>query len=97
MKENTVADMTNDELAELMIETGHHHHTAYIDSDGVDPEWALFYAGYIQAKLWDRLGRVFSRSELVYLLVASDLEVREGEDPSAWPQIYARRIREHAS
>jgi len=92
-----MADITDDELAELMVETGHNHHAAYIDSDGVDPEWALWYAGYLQAQIWDRLGRVLSKSELVYLLIASDIEVSKSDDPAAWPQIYARRIREHTT
>ena len=43
------------ELAALFMETGKHHHEAYETSDGVDPEWALFYAGYLQTRLWDRL------------------------------------------
>ena len=92
-----MADITDEELAELMVETGHHHHAAYIDSDGVDPEWALWYAGYLQAQIWDRLGRVLTKSELVYLLIASDLEARDSNDPREWPQLYAIRIREHAT
>ena len=92
-----MADITDEELAELMVETGHHHHAAYIDSDGVDPEWALWYAGYLQAQIWDRLGRVLTKSELVYLLIASDLEARDIDDPREWPQLYASRIREYTT
>ena len=35
-------------LAELIVQTGHHHHQAYLSSDGVDPEWAAWYAGYLK-------------------------------------------------
>lgn len=93
---NDTAAITDDELAELMVEAGHHHHAAYIEADGVDPEWALWYASYLQTLIWDRLGRLLTKSELVYLLVASDLEVRDSDDPAKWPQIYSRRIREYA-
>lgn len=33
--------MDQSQLAELLMKTGHHHHQAYIEADGVDPEWAL--------------------------------------------------------
>ena len=45
MSNETSDPLTREELAELLVETGHHHHQAYADSDGVDPEWALWYAG----------------------------------------------------
>ena len=89
--------MTDEELTALLIETGHRHHQAYEETDGADPEWPLFYAGYLQAKLWDRLGKPFSRSELVWLLVQGDREARASEDPSQWPAIYGRLLREHAA
>lgn len=89
--------MTDEELMALFVETGHKHHAAYIESDGADAEWALWYAGYLQTKLWDGLGRLLSRSEIVYLLIAGDREAQASEDPSAWPAVYARLFREAAS
>ena len=52
---------TVEELAELLLETGHHHHQAYVSSDGVDPEWALWYADYLQTRLWDGAGSLPTR------------------------------------
>ena len=89
--------MTDDELAALLVETGHKHHEAYQESDGADPEWASWYAGYLQAHVWDRLGRLLSRSELTYLLIRGDREARESEDPSQWAVIYARLLRSAAA
>ena len=86
--------MTDEELQALLIETGHHHHEAYAESDGADPDWALWYAGYLQARLWDRLGKLLSRSDLVYLLTLGDREARASDDPSQWPVIYTRLFRE---
>ena len=57
------------ELSELFMETGKNHHHAFEMSEGKDPEWPLFYSGYLQARIWDRLGRIPSRSELIYHLL----------------------------
>jgi NAD(P)H-hydrate epimerase len=80
------------ELAEILRETGERHHAAFAASDGTDPEWALWYAGYLQARLWDRAGRLPTRSELVYLLVAAErAQIASGSD-EPWPEAYARHI-----
>lgn len=83
------------DLAELLLETGHHHHQAYIESDGADPDWALWYAGYIQARLWDSLGSLPSRSRLVHLLLsAEEAHLAEGDPELAWPPYYAKYMME---
>ena len=89
--------MSSDELEALLVETGQRHHEAYIEGDGADPEWASWYAGYLQSHLWDRLGRLLSRSEITYLLIRGDREARESGDPSSWAPIYARLLRDAAS
>ena len=61
--------ISNAELADLITSAAHAHHKAYIVSDGIDPDWAMYYAGYLEAHLGDRLGRQASRSELTYLLI----------------------------
>ncbi len=40
--------MDASELADLFRETGSKHHAAFIEADGVDPEWALWYSSYLQ-------------------------------------------------
>ena len=81
-----------EDLADLLVETGHHHHQAYQDSDGVDPEWALWYAGYLQSRIWDRFGPVPTRSRLVHLLLAAEEDFGAADDPGPWPPHYARFI-----
>lgn len=85
------ATITPGELAELLQETGHRHHAAYAEADGADPEWALWYAAYLQARLWDRLGRLLARSEIIYCLIASDREAR-AKGIADWPPLYAERL-----
>ena len=89
--------MTDEELQALFVDTGHKHHQAYIESDGADAEWPLWYAAHLQTRLWDGLGRLLSRREIVYLLVKGDLEAQASDDPSDWPAVYARLFREAAA
>lgn len=77
------------ELAELITAAGHAHHRAYLDSDGVDPDWPMYYAGYLEAHLGDRLGRRASRSELTYLLVKAQREHDALDDGSPFAEYYA--------
>jgi len=84
------------ELARLIAATGRAHHAAFAASDGVDPDWASWYAGHLQATVWDRLGSVPTRSELTYLLVAADRAYASADgDRGDWPTFYARFILEH--
>jgi NAD(P)H-hydrate epimerase len=84
------------ELARLIAATGRAHHAAFAASDGVDPDWAVWYAGHLQATVWDRLGDVPTRSELTYLLVAAERAYAEaGDDRGDWPAFYARYMLAH--
>ena len=76
----------------LLRETGGRHHQAFISSNGVDPEWPLWYAGYLQTRMWDELGRLPSRSELVHLLVECDRAYQAADSPGEWPPFYAQRL-----
>ena len=81
--------LTTETLAALLMETGQHHLRAYASSHGVDPEWALFYAGYLQTRLWDYLEVVPTRSSLVHLLVQGSLDY-PGLSPAEWTAAYAK-------
>lgn len=86
------AAITAAELAELLVETGQHHHHAYISSDGVDPEWALWYAGYLQGRVWDRAGVIPTRSRLVHLLLSAEQDHAAYGGQAPWPAFYAERM-----
>ncbi|MEL6152289.1 MAG: hypothetical protein AAFU54_16545 [Chloroflexota bacterium] len=81
-------------LAELFMETGHAHHQAYIETDGADDDWAIWYANYLHEKMADHIGVTSHRSELVYLLMhMSYLQAMDA--PSAkWPRYYAKYLLE---
>ena len=48
------------ELADILREAGAAHHQAFIEVDGADPEWAPWYAGHIQERLNEALGRTLT-------------------------------------
>ena len=64
------------QLESLFQETFEAHHKAYMETDGADPDWPLWYAGYLQDRLSGLLGARFTKSELVYLLITLDREVQ---------------------
>ena len=86
--------MTDTDLAlqieGLFREVGEAHHRAYIETDGADPEWPLWYADFLRERLGGFLDANFTRSELVYmlLLVANEQPLRA---PGAnWARYYAK-------
>ena len=85
----TEADLAQ-QLEELFRESGQAHHQAYIETDGADPEWPLWYADYLRERLGALLDANFTQSELVYLLllVANEQPLRA---PGAnWARYYAK-------
>jgi NAD(P)H-hydrate epimerase len=86
--------ITEKELAALLRQTAERHHAAFAESDGADPEWALWYASEVQAHVWDRAGRLPSRGELVYLLVGAERAHAASGSDEPWPDMYARFLLE---
>jgi NAD(P)H-hydrate epimerase len=81
-------------LTELLLETGDHHHHAYQSSEGIDPEWALWYASYIQTRIWDQLGEVPTRSRLVHLILAAEEAYEVAQSDGEWSPFYAQYLLE---
>ena len=79
-------------LAELLIDTGRAHHQAFIETDGADDEWPLWYAQYLQPRLAADHGIELTVSALVHLLVQADRD----HDGGPWSEFYARRIEDAA-
>lgn len=78
------------ELAQRFTDTATAHHAAYIDTDGVDPEWPLWYADYLMDKLPAMLDNAgFTKAELIYLLITVDLEQRTLAPGANWRLYYA--------
>jgi hypothetical protein len=78
------------QLEELFREAGEAHHRAYIETDGADPEWPLWYADYLRERLGALLGATFTRSQLVYLLILVASEQPLNAPGANWARYYAR-------
>jgi hypothetical protein len=78
------------QLEELFREAGAAHHQAYIETDGADPEWPLWYADYLREKLGALLDANFTKSELVYLLVLVANEQPLSAPGANWARYYAK-------
>ena len=66
------------------------HHQAFLDSDGVDPEWQLWYAEYLQIKLGKLLKANFSKSELTALIVNVASEQAHRAPGANWARYYTK-------
>ena len=80
--------LTVETLAALIMKAGHSHHEAYMDSDGIDPEWALWYSGFLQANLFGLVEKIPTRSALIHMLVQGEKDHPVDVTPE-WPAAYA--------
>lgn len=84
-------DLTR-QLEELFREASEAHHQAYIETDGADPEWPLWYADYLQDKLAPLLDATFTKSELVYMLILVANEQPLTAPGANWARYYAKKF-----
>ena len=83
-----------DQLAALFEQTGEAHHQAFRQTNGEDPEWALWYAEFLRERLAPFLAAPLTRSRLVFCLIGADDEHRATESDAPWPEYYAQRFLE---
>ena len=74
----------------LFREVGEAHHQAYIETDGADPEWPLWYADFLRERLGALLDASFTKSELVYMLVLVANEQPLRAPGANWASYYAK-------
>lgn len=81
-----------EKVAALIHETGEAHHHKYRETDGVDPDWPLFYANYLHDKLPELIGTKLTKSEIIYLLQAMEADRLKNAPSAKWPPYYARLL-----
>jgi hypothetical protein len=82
------------ELAQLFRDAKQAHQQAYIEVDGADPDWPIWYAGHLQSDLNRSLNIGITKSELVYLLVTLDRMLQREAPGADWADYYARVLLE---
>lgn len=79
-------------LIDLLRESGPAHHQAYIETDGDDPDWPIWYADFLRDRLNALLGAALTKAQFIDLLVELDA-LQRCEDPAGdWPAFYAEKM-----
>jgi hypothetical protein len=88
---------TLEQASRLLHEVGETHHRVFRIVDGVDDDWASWYADWLvnHSELPRLLATKPVRSELTYLLVSLDKEYTANHPGESWEAFYARRILGH--
>jgi hypothetical protein len=83
----------------LLHEAAETHHQVFRITDGVDDDWASWYAEWLVtlSELPELLGGKVVRSELTYLLVHLDKKYTERRPAERWEDYYARELLGHFS
>lgn len=81
-------------VAEILHEAAETHHTVYRITDGVDEDWASWYADWLirLSDLPDVLGAAPVPSHLVHQLVQLDRDYSAGSPDEPWEDFYARGL-----
>ena len=87
--EKKTSQTIRQQLIQLFRETGPAHHLTFIETDGVDPEWPIWYANYMQERINAIMKATFTRSKLVQIILnaAEDQEINAPQ--ADWTEYYA--------
>jgi hypothetical protein len=86
----TAQSNLKDKLATLLHQTAEDHHVAYKETDGVDPDWSIWYAGHLLEQGFDKmLDATILKSDLIYLLVMADKQQLAEAPGAKWERYYA--------
>lgn len=86
-----------EKLTALFEQTGKAHHDAFAAVDGEDPDWPIWYAEYLMDKLPPLMGKTFTKSEMIYLMVHLSKAQAINAPDKKWPRYYAQYFVEHYS
>lgn len=79
-------------LTELFKEAGKAHHAAFIETDGDDPDWPIWYASYLINHIGPLLGTWFSHQALSEELAELANDHQQSAPGIAWPEYYAKHF-----
>ena len=74
------------------MEAGKAHHQAFIEQNGKDPDWPIWYANYLQTPLSEILNADLTQSQIVYLLVMLDAKQSLEAPAGNWRRYYAQQL-----
>ena len=79
-------------IAELLKQSGRAHHQAFIEVNGADDDWPIWYADYLVDKLNQLLSTSLTRTQIVVLLVELDQQQKATAPDANWTEFYAKEL-----
>lgn len=79
-------------LTELFMATGHAHHQAFIETDGEDPDWAIWYGNYLEEPFAEILSIKLSADEITNQLISLDKNFTDASLSGHWTEFYADKL-----
>ncbi len=76
------------------MKTGKAHHQAFIEADGEDPDWAIWYGKHLEDPLGDALETKLSASEISERLISLDKKFSSLSPAEHWTKFYANELLE---
>ena len=84
---------TEQQLADLLHQTSEDHHVAFKATDGVDPDWSIWYAQHLlENNIKKLLNAELLKSDLIFLLVNADKEINRQAPGASWEKWYAHDL-----
>ncbi len=80
------------ELVELLVATGQTHHKAFIETDGVDPDWAVWYGDFLKKKFDELFDSNLESCEIAAELIDLDTEFNIKPRTKHWTEFYADEL-----
>jgi glutaredoxin len=79
-------------LTQLLETTAAAHREAFAAQQGVDPDWAIWYATYVREHSADLLPPTLGRAALVKFFLELESEHAARATDAAWPRFYAEAL-----
>ncbi len=77
------------QLVDLFNATAEAHHTAFLATKGVDPDWSIWYADNMKEPLAEQIHLDLYKSQLIYCLMDADFEHQLRAPASNWAEYYS--------
>lgn len=89
-KQRAASTSLAQQLADVFHQTAEDHHVAYAATDGVDPDWSIWYADHlVELGIEQMLDAKLLKSDLIYLLVLADKQQNVEAPGGRWERYYA--------
>ena len=79
-------------VAELLMAAGRDHHEAFIETHGIDPDWAIWYGNYLEEPFSNILNSKMSAAAITEKLKELDIEFNSEIRTEHWSKFYSKKL-----